>query len=614
MPAQAAPDNYLSFTVDLDTGVASRGIWLCIAQLPPRSKQEIESDAACLRNVEVLSEVLSTAPGQQRPLLQQHAQPGQLPVLLCPEYAFGSGDWARIDELVDAFPGQLLLVAGFGQSPRQGLEAVRSSASSRDVTLHHGWREEPDPDGRSINFGCVWVKKPDDSREAFLFGKNFLEAQVEDLNGVFQFRQLTEIVLNDLRLFPFICADALETPTPGAGATVTQRLAGRIVAQHTPSLCVGSLMQPSKQASEKWTGAINRLIQEFGDSHVALVISNVASAEYDVRKGGSEWRNLSGVYVSKRKRAKGQKRAQEATGYFESTNLMAWPLRSTLPQLAFGTVSLSPYATDSSKLHPWNASPQPRRAIYCEEAPRIRDYARSGLQDELLLLSEVTECAIGDAFLKFQHVSGYIEAHSHDAANALISHLLDGPLLSGLKSWSAGDLCEKCIESLGQCLSHLDALMEGSENTASVEEKFAWAPASSGSGEVVRLGTQPVPVSLWYAFNSSTDEMLAELRRRAGTRTGIVLRVFGKGLDGDIEPDMWKNMCIETTIATTPPVAPGETGHEYADLPTDGAAPLELMIKPSGFQPLMRLVRTRCEKTSTDFMKGYEDVVRSVQL
>lgn len=614
MPAQAAADdNYQSFGVDLDTGVASRGIWLCIAQLPPRSKQEIKSDSACSRNVEVLSEILETAPGEARPLLKQHAQPGQFPVLLCPEYAFGSADWTRLDALVDAFPDPLLLVAGFGQSPLEGLETIRNSASDRDVTLRHGWIEEPESGGRAMNFGCVWVKKPGGSREAFLFGKNFLEAQVEDLNGVFQFRQLTEIVFNDLRLFPFICADVLETPTPGAGATVAQRLAGRIVAQHTPALCIGSLMQTTRQASEKWTVAINRLIQDFGESHVALAISNVASAKYDERKGGSDWRNLSGVYVSKRKQAKGQRRAQESTGYFESTNLMAWPLRSTLPQLAFGTVSLPPYATDSSKLHPWNASPQPRRTICSDEAPRVRDYIRSGLQDELLLLSEVTECTVDGASLQFRHVSDYVQAHPPDVANALISRLLDGPLLANPKSWSASDLCDKCIESLGHCLSYLDALMEGSGSAASVEQKFSWVPASSSCGEVVRLGTQPIPVALWCAFNSTTDQMLTELRRRASTWTGAVLRVFGKGWDGDIDPDLWKCICIETTIATASPVASAESGHEYADLPTDGAVPVELMIKPSGFQPLMRLVRARCEKTSSEFKKGYDDVVRSVQ-
>jgi hypothetical protein len=107
--------------------------------------------------------------------------------------------------------------------------------------------------------------------------------------------------------------------------------------------------------------------------------------------------------------------------------------------------------------------------------------------------------------------------------------------------------------------------------------------------------------------------MLTELRRRASTRTGAVLRVFGKGWDGDIDPDLWKNICMETTNANAPPVTSGETGHEYADLPTEGAVPVDLMIKPSGFQPLMRLVRTRCERTSTEFMKGYEEVVRSMQ-
>ncbi len=614
MPVQAAADdNYRSFTVDLDTGVASWGIWLCIAQLPPRSKKEIESDAACPRNVDVLDEVLRTGEDQKHPLLQQHAQPDQLPMLLCPEYAFGSDDWSRVDTLVDAFPGPLLLVAGFGQTPLKGLEAIRKSASDRGITVRQGWDQEPDHGGRAMNFGCVWVKKGDQSREVILFGKNFLEAQNEDFGGIFQFKQLTEIIFNDLRLFPFICADALQTPAPGVGATVSQRLTRRIVADYKPAMCVGSLLQPNRQASDKWTIAINRLIQEFGASDVVLIISNVASAGYDVRKGGSDWRNLSGVYVSKRKQAKGQKRAQESTWYFESTDLMAWPLRSTLPQLAFGTVSLPPYATDSSKLHPWNALPHSRHAICHDGAPLVRDYLRSGLQDELLLLAEVTGCAVGSAPLKFRHVSDYIQTHPQDVANALISRLLDGPLLPSLRSWSAGDLCEKCTESLGQCLSYLDALMEGSENVASVEEKFSWVPVSTGSGEVIKLGTQPIPVALWYAFNNTTDQMLTELRQRAGTRTGPILRVFGKGWDGDLDPDLWESVCVETVVATSPPAASGEPGREYADLATDGAAPIEIMIKPSGFQSLMRLVKTRCEKSGNEFMKGYEGFVRSLQ-
>ena len=614
MSEQVVADDYLSFEVELDTGVAARGIWLCIAQLAPRSKNEIESDAACQRNVDVLGEILGVAAPGPRPLLQQHAQPEQLPVLLCPEYTFGSDDWAKVDALIDAFPGPMLLIAGFGQSPLEGLEAICRSASDRNVTLRRGWKEEPDRGGRPMNFGCVWAKKPDHSREAILFGKNFLEAKEEDFKGVFQFRQLTEIVFHDLRLFPFICADALETPIPGAGKTVSQRLARRLNADHKPALCVGSLLQPNNQASNTWTVAINRLIDEFGAAEVVLIISNVASDKYDARKNGAVWRNLSGVYVSKTMQAKGQKRAQESTGYFESTNLMGWPLRSTLPQLAFGTVSLPPYSRVNGKLHPWNASPKPRCTICCDQVPQVGDYARSWLQDELLLLSEVTGFVAKGAPLTLVHISNYVQEHSQDATNTLVSHLLDGPLLTNAKPRSADDFCENCSDSLGQCLSYLDTLMEGSVSSAPDKEaQFTWAPASSVSGAVIRLGTQPIWVALWCAFNTTTDQMLVELRRRASVRTDGLLRVFGKGLDGDIDPDLWKIICLETTAVTAQVVASDENGREYADLPTDGAAPVEIMIKPSGCQPLMRLVKARCEKTTAEFMKGYKDIVKSLR-
>ncbi len=613
-PQADSGDNYLSFTIDLDTGIVSRGVWLCIAQLPPRSEQDIASDATCLQNVEVLREILGAAAGQQRPLLQQHSQPNQLPVLVCPEYAFGSKDWTGVDELVNAFPGPLVLIAGFGQSRLKGLESIRTSASHQGVLLRHGWNDEPDDGGRAMNFGCVWVKKLDASREAVLFGKNFLEAQHEDLNGLHKFNHLTEIVFNDLRLLPFICADALETPRPGAGATVTRRLANKIIGDDKPALCVGALLQCSKQASEKWVMAIDRLLHEFGEARVALIIANVASPAYDCRSGGTDWRNLSGIYVSKRKRANGQNRAQESTGYFESATLMAWPLRSTLPQLAFGTVSLPPYTTDSGVLHPWNASPvRPRYAVCCEQSPRIRKYERSGLQDELLLLSEVTGWKVDDDPLHFQHVSKYVQAESDESANALVSCLLDGPLLPKPRPRRASDLCKMSLETLGQCLSCLDAIMEGSGHAASVEVTFSWAPRPSTVGEVLRLGTAPRLVALWWSIEKSTAEMLAELRQRAENYTGTVLRVFGKGRDGDIEAESWTDMCVDTTDVTVVPDTADESGRLYSDLSTSDATSVGHAVKPRGFQPLMKLAQLRCEGDKEKFMKGYIHLVSIVQ-
>ena len=605
-------EDYISFEFDIDTGVSSDGIWLCIAQLPSRTKSEIEADSPCQKNIDALSELL--AAGDGGPLLTQNAQPGQLPLVVCPEYSFGSADWVRIDALVEAYVGPLVLVAGFGQCSLAGLNSIRESAVTRSVTLSCGWRDEPPHGGRSMNFGSVWVKKADQSRNVVLFGKNFLEAKNEDLKGVFKFAQLTEVAFNDVRILPFICADAIETPKPGSRATVGQRLAQRVISHHKPAICIGSLLQPEKQASEQWVNAIDRLIHEFGEANVVLVISNIATGSFDSRTGGDQWRNLSGVYVSKRKQVKGQKRAQESTDYFESASLMAWPLRSNLPQVAFGTISVPPYSAASGVLHPWNAPPtRPRCLISTGEGGRIQEYVRSGLQDELLLLAEVTRLHCSGADLKFEHVKTHIEGESREAATNLVSQLLDGPLSPQIKRQSVSDLCHQSRVALAQCLACLDAVKEGSRQVVSVDEKFSWA-STPLFGEVIRLGTFPIPVAMWWSVSSSMGESLAELRERALSRGPCAtLRVFGKGTDGDFDPDLWREICRDTTCAGEE-VAPGaqaESQLEYGDLSTVGATSIQHLLKLRGFQPLMNLARTRCEKKDK-FVQGYNRLIQSV--
>lgn len=611
----ATEDNYTTFEIELRTAVMSGGLWLSIAQLPSRTKSEIEANSPCSTNVAVLRELLEVADGNARPLLMQHAQPDQLPILVCPEYAFGSSDWQEIDALVEGFPGPLVLIAGFGQCPFEGLQAIRLHAGHAGTTLRCGWQEEAEPGGRAMNFGSVWVKKPDHSREAILFGKNFLEAQAEDLNGVFKFKQLTEIVFEDLRILPFICADALETPQTGGAPTVGQRLARRAVNGHKPVLCTGSLFQPGRQASEKWIIAINRLILQFGEAQVALVISNVASASYDVRAGGDTWRNLSGVYVSKRKQLKGQKQGQESTSYFDTETVMAWPLRSTVSQVVFGTLSLPPYATDSNALHPWNASPiRARCKIGTGDGAKVQQYARSDLQDEILLISEVTGQELHGTALKLNHVREHVQAGSQDSVGSLVAYILDGPLRPEIKLRKASDICLKSREALKQCLACIDALMEGSSLDALATNKFCWAIIPSQVGEIARFGALPIPISFWWSAENSSSEMLADLRTRASSRLGgPVLRVFGRGLDGDFDPGLWQEICLDTTMATERPVAIGETEGEYDDLSTVEALSVQHAVKAQGFQSLVNLSLVRNDSPG-EFEKNYDRVVRSVTI
>lgn len=611
LASDAKDDGYVSFVIDLRTNISSEGVWLCIAQLPSRSKEDIEGDVPCPTNVAVLTELLRVNDKGTKPLLTQHAQPDQVPVVVCPEYAFSSSDWKSIDTLIQEFSGPLILIAGFGQCPKNGLESIRDWAGE---TIHCGWNDEPEPQGRSMNFGSVWVKKPNSTRDVILFGKNFLEAKIEDLKGVFKFKQLTEVVLQDLRILPFICADALQAPKAGAGVTVTQRLVRKITESHLPVLCIGSLLQWGQQASDKWSNAIDGLIQGFGDAQVALVICNVANISFDLRKGGDEWRNLSGIYVSKRAQKKGQNQEQEATAYFESTSFMAWPLRSIPPQVVFGTLSLPPYATDNGSLHPWSTSPADSRwAIDNKGDVRIQKYSRSGLQDELLLLTEVTHCEQHGQPLTFKHVDKHVRVLSQETAVTFVAHLLEGPLCPMPKTWQASSLCSKSREALRNCFACLDAVMEGSNLATSEEEKFSWAPVVPAASETLSLCAPHTSLAIWWSTKDLSEDMLTELRVRTHQRMGgAALQVFGRGADGDFQPKLWKEICTDITLDAEYPVASGETAQDYSDLLTVEATPIHHLVRAKAIQPFVKLSQVRSDKPD-EFKKSYGQVIQSVK-
>jgi hypothetical protein len=534
-----------------------------------------------------------------------------VPVVVCPEYAFGSSDWQAIDAVVRAFPGPLIVLGGFGQTKLASLNAIRDVAGEG---LRCGWHAEAEADGRPMNFGSAWIKKADGHREVVLYGKNYLEAEHEDLGGVFKFEHLTEIIFEDLRIFPFICADALELPAQGSDLSVSQRVALQVNQSHKPALCIGSLLQPSGQATTKWTSAIAGLLQGLGHASAGLLICNIATTGYDVRTGGELWRNLSGTYVAKRHARQGQKQIQDAAAYFETDAVMAWPLRTTSPQLVFGTLSLPPYSNDQGVLHPWATPPsQARFAIDYHNGAHIVAYPRSGIHDEVLLLTEVTHCKQGDVDLRFKHIETHLSEVEPEDVHVFIARLLGGPLGGVPKQWSVVDLCAKSREALAGSLQCLDAVMEASGSEASDDYRFSWASAASATGETIRLCMPDLPVALWWSGKDSSFDMMTVLRNRAqGYLSGSPLHVFGKGVDGDFDPIDWKEICAEVASATSQLGFDSGAEAEYADLSTVEATPLHHIVKTKGMQILRRLSDDRAAN-NPQFKPRYVQVVKGVK-
>lgn len=601
-----------SFDIDLRTGVTTRGVWVCLAQLQSRRPQEILADEPSPANVEAISRLLSVTVEGGKPLVsQQQAHANQVPVVVCPEYAFGSSDWQLIDALIKAFPGPLILLAGFGQTKLAGLTAIRDVAGDG---LRCGWRAEADADGRPMNFGSAWVKKVDGNREVVLYGKNFPEAEHEDGAGVFKFGELTELIFDDLRIFPFICADALEMAAQGADLAVSQRIARQVNLGHKPALCIGSLLQPTGQATTRWTSAIARIMQELGQASAALLICNVATPGYDVRPGGELWRNLSGVYVAKRHGCAGQRHAQESFAYFETDAVMAWPLRTTSPQFAFGTVSLPPYNKDQGVFHPWAAPiSHDRYAIKHTDGTQVIPYPRSGMHDEVLLLTEVTHCKAGGVEFKFEQVARHLSDASKEEVGVFIARLLDGPLGIGPKPYNVVELCDRNRKALAGSLQYLDALMTASSLQTIDDRRFSWASPEAVMGETIRLLSPDRAVAIWWSGREVSSDMMSDLRNRAQRYLGsLPLHLFARGEDGDFDSDLWTEICSEVASASNEPAISIGAEVAYADLSTVDATPLHHLIKVKGMQALSRLAHTR-EVESAQFEPRYIQVVEGLK-
>ena len=102
-------------TVNLETELLRDGkLNLCIVQTAPCPLEIIKNDGSRPCNVAAVVELLTGGNRFAGPVLDEIA-PGREPTLiLLPEYALGSSDWAAIDAAVRASPVPVVLIAGFG--------------------------------------------------------------------------------------------------------------------------------------------------------------------------------------------------------------------------------------------------------------------------------------------------------------------------------------------------------------------------------------------------------------------------------------------------------------------------------------------------------------------
>lgn len=565
--------------------IGPSGVWICLAQLNSRQVDDIVHDRPAPENVRVIEQLFAGSANGGACHLTADAQPNQTCVVICPEYAFGSEDWQRLDSLVASFHRNLILIAAFGASPISAIACIKRRASELGTHVHEGWSTTIGGQ-RKLNFGAVWIKSGN-SRECVLFGKTFPEQSFEAPNlEIVEFAQTTEILLGDFRILPAICADLVRGSEAGAPRTVAQRMAeSALRTPLVPTLCAASLLQSKKQASQTWQQAIDRLVSALGGARAMVVLCNVAADSPDNRAGGETWRNLSGIYVARQFQANGQEHDQPGSSYFDLVNLMAWPLRSWRGQAVFGTAQFPPYSAGTG-LHPWRTFG--RRELETD----LPEYRRSPLADDICLLCHVSGIGPNDNYSRQAEVLTHLESDTHPTSLDLVAQFLDGPFARP----APPNYLLRHPDNVRSCVAGINALLETSRRLGM---PLSW---QSQPGRLGQLSLTTGALALWCSGTMHQGRMLSALRDTLQERSPVErLIIFGKGTDDGLDSAIWDGMCNDLSL-------PMDLS-TYADLSVTEPPPLSTSLVVRSFRYITHLIETAWTTANQDGFPEFEQVM-----
>jgi hypothetical protein len=218
------------------------------------------------------------------------ADPGGTPtIVVVPELALGSGDFAALNEAVRRLRRPAVVLSGFGFT--RGAELA--SALRRGDCLWRGTAEpdEIDVDAR-YNGGWCWIHGPQRTTACHLFLKNFLDKRMElsapDLTTA---RWLLRIDTADLVIFPLICADLLSRGSDSSEARLRRSLTD--VSADSKRVLIVGLLATLRPDHPLWETSLSDFVQLPGcEQHQLLVVTaNHVLTESDPT------RTLTGVFA-----------------------------------------------------------------------------------------------------------------------------------------------------------------------------------------------------------------------------------------------------------------------------------------------------------------------------
>lgn len=542
----------------------ARGLWTCLIQIEARAG--IGNDSENPEAIQLLNDLLKDGNGQASKLAE-NAQADQTSLILFPEYTFGSSQWAAIDSLVRGFSRDLILIATFGAAPIACIAEIEAAAGLSETSIHRGWNIALTGD-RRLNFGAVWIKNGD-RQVCVLFGKRYAQQSLEATAlQILEFPTSTAIELDDVLLFPSICADLVKQQAQDGSPSVIREITS--VQSPKPALYTASLLQPSGQASHAWTGAITNLAHSLGQRNAVILLCNVATPKPDNRSGSDIWRNLTGIYLS-RNFFENSYKASPSFAYHAAASVMGWSARSWYPQIILGELRLPPYGP-TTHLHPWLAYSR------LEPTENLEKYKRSSVEEDLLLYCYASGIPKGNEHLLLERVLDHIKTGDMPHPVKLATEFMRGPFYKNAPL--TAPLPQDNVESIKQCLQGANALL-ASCATCQPAATVEWQSQAERRGQ---LTINAKPIAIWMSGELNRSKMHKNLRDDTEVSTpNDAVTIFGSGKDTDFDQEEWRAYCLPTSdglIDESP----------YADLSTTAVPPRTDYIRTEGFGRVRRLI------------------------
>lgn len=536
-------------TVNVDYVVCSgSGLNICLLQLPPAIDEAL-IDVSRPLAVSVMRDLLVGGPNHPQPALQQMIA-GLGPVLIvAPEYALGSDDWAAVDEIVRQANRPLVLLTGFGATRGQAVLDWEIGGAGEGTERHLGWPQDQQPISSvmRVNGGWCWIHDPNGTTHCITYLKNVLQQAFEavaipDIQTGDRFLHLR---FNDLDLFPLICADLLQTAA--LNHTSPQARIQRMLmnlANDRPTLVVGSLLQTG--FNQNWAVAIDSLLNTVlvGRSGIVL-LCNVAHDVPATNEAQDKWRSLSGVFAPYHSMTHGQANLP-AVRALNAQGVAGAVVRETHPSVTTGLVAWQPYNPVNGKFvwrgnmvssinaqgisAPIMAAPS---MAACEVARFLRRYPVDADTAPRLAIGT---CEIGNQ----------LRRSDPPAPETLLTSTLKGTVLGKGIDPDQIDTVEV-----------ISALKPGLHALATLKsiDGVEWQASPDMAGQL-RIDAQDRHILVWRSPSGSPGAMrrdLAAWRLKEGAHPNLVVlgcTPLGNLRDGEIKDDRRDDISIAPTVGT----------------------------------------------------------------